>query len=104
MVARRAIEIEEKELDPKTGWPAQKVRLAYALISPNMDANGGFRVGFATSAWLENDMEKLVANRRRQETETGIRVKEGDIEDPVGPRGLKASEMVDMEWDEWFVM
>ncbi|PSN65004.1 hypothetical protein BS50DRAFT_456554, partial [Corynespora cassiicola Philippines] len=42
MVARRAIDIEEKELDPKTGWPAQKVRLAYALISPNMDANGGF--------------------------------------------------------------
>jgi hypothetical protein len=46
MVARRVIEIEEQEVDPETGWPLPKSRLASAVIIGDVDENGGFWVGF----------------------------------------------------------
>ncbi|KAJ8114265.1 hypothetical protein OPT61_g3821 [Boeremia exigua] len=52
LVARRAIEMEEREVDPKTGWPVERSRLYTSVIDANMDAGGGFWVTFVPSGWV----------------------------------------------------
>lgn len=49
VVTRRVIEIEEEELDPRTGWPVERTRLWSSVIDANMDCNGGFWAYFVPS-------------------------------------------------------
>lgn len=53
VVAIRVIEIEEKEIDPTTGWPLQRARLCNSVINADMDRNGGFWVYFMPVSWLD---------------------------------------------------
>jgi hypothetical protein len=52
MVAQRVIELEEKELDPTTGWPVEKTRLWSCVIDANMDNKGGFWARFMPVIWV----------------------------------------------------
>ncbi|KAJ4982528.1 C6 zinc finger domain protein [Stagonosporopsis vannaccii] len=52
LVTKRVIEMEESELDPDTGWPAERTRLYSSVIDANMDANGHFWVYFVPSGWV----------------------------------------------------
>jgi hypothetical protein len=51
MVVERTIELEESEVDPNSGWPVQRARLAPAIIK-DMNETGGFWVGFRSIAWM----------------------------------------------------
>jgi hypothetical protein len=77
MVVQRTIELEEREVDPVSGWPVQRTRLGPAIIM-DMNATGGFSVGFRSIAWM-------LGNKRSE------RVLDGG-----GPAGQGA------EWVEWF--
>jgi hypothetical protein len=52
MVAQRAIELEEKEVDPKTGWPVEKARFWSCVIEAGMDHKGGFWGAFMPVIWV----------------------------------------------------
>ncbi|KAF2995727.1 hypothetical protein E8E13_004765 [Curvularia kusanoi] len=52
LVARRTVELEERELDPESGWPVERTRLYSSVIDANMDAAGGFWVYFLPSEWI----------------------------------------------------
>jgi hypothetical protein len=47
LVARRALELEESQVDPETGWPLEKTRLYGVIINGNMDGNGRFSARFS---------------------------------------------------------
>jgi hypothetical protein len=53
MVARRVIELEEREMDPLTGWPVERTRIWSTMIRGDMDGNGKFQVYFAIGHWGE---------------------------------------------------
>ncbi|KAF2806269.1 uncharacterized protein BDZ99DRAFT_362968, partial [Mytilinidion resinicola] len=46
VIATRAMEIEEREVDPATGWPVDRTRLYSVVIDGNMDGNGRFSARF----------------------------------------------------------
>jgi hypothetical protein len=48
LVTKRLIEMEEKEIDPVTGWPVARTRLWSIGINANMDQKGGFWASFTT--------------------------------------------------------
>lgn len=77
-VANRVIEIEEKEVDPDTGWPVESSRLWCAVIDGNMDQNGGFWVIFALANWVLAGSQFLRGNNERRR--------------------------LDAQWEEWFVL
>ncbi|KAJ4323672.1 hypothetical protein N0V94_001731 [Neodidymelliopsis sp. IMI 364377] len=52
LVLKRVIEYEESELDPETGWPVERTRLASCVIDANMDVNGGFWIYLTPSEWV----------------------------------------------------
>jgi hypothetical protein len=52
VVARRVIELEEKEVDPTTGWPVEHTRMWSCVISADMDQKGGFWAYFVPIGWL----------------------------------------------------
>ncbi|KAF2464470.1 uncharacterized protein BDR25DRAFT_242370 [Lindgomyces ingoldianus] len=83
VVARRVIEIEEREVDQETGRPVQRTRLASANIHGDMDENGGFWVSFTSASWM---------------------LKGRVPRDPSRRRGHGSPMWPDSEWDEWFVM
>ncbi|KAF2714061.1 hypothetical protein K504DRAFT_479595 [Pleomassaria siparia CBS 279.74] len=82
LVAKRVIEIEESELDPKTGWPTQATRLINAGIE-DMQPDGGFWVRFIPAACYVNGKFMLNYHRRR---------------------GHRVLEVPDSDWEEWFEM
>jgi hypothetical protein len=51
LVVKRTIELEEREVDPISGWPVQKTRLGPTIIG-DIDENGRFCVGFRSIAWM----------------------------------------------------
>lgn len=93
LVATRCIEIEERELDPKTGWPVEKTRLWSAVIDGNMDRNGGFWVTFASAKW----MEEMGAEWYEKE-----RMANGGVSLTLVTWGH--AKRSDAEWQEWFVL
>jgi hypothetical protein len=52
MVAQRAIELEEKEVDPKTGWPVERARFWSCVIEAGMNHKGGFWAAFMPVIWV----------------------------------------------------
>lgn len=52
LVAKRVIELEERELDPATAWPPEHTRLFSSVIDANMDAKGNFWARFVPSGWV----------------------------------------------------
>jgi hypothetical protein len=52
LVANRGIEIEEREVDPHTGWPVEEVRLWLCTINADMNRNGGFWASFLPARWV----------------------------------------------------
>jgi hypothetical protein len=52
LLARRAIELEEQELDPTTGWPVEKARLWSAVVAADMNDKGGFWASFQPVTWV----------------------------------------------------
>jgi hypothetical protein len=52
LVAKRAIEMEESELDPTTGWPVEEGRLWNPTVNAEMDRNGGFWASFLPARWV----------------------------------------------------
>ncbi|KAL5375883.1 hypothetical protein DPSP01_010879 [Paraphaeosphaeria sporulosa] len=74
MVSRRLIEIEEREVDPITGWPTENARVLSTIVRGNMDGNGRFAVYFAMDIWGEGRGEAPLP--------------------PIGERGRM--------WKEWF--
>ncbi|KAF2489857.1 hypothetical protein BU16DRAFT_166020 [Lophium mytilinum] len=54
VIAERAMEIEESEVDPTTGWPVDKTRLYSVVIDGNMDGNGRFSARFSTGFQVDN--------------------------------------------------
>lgn len=52
LVSKRAIEIEECELNPVTGWPSERSRLGSCVISADMDRTGGFWASFLPARWV----------------------------------------------------
>lgn len=83
MVGKRVIEIEERELDPETGMPIPENRLLIAIISGQMDENGGFWATYASVGWVMRGC---------------------DPQDPKRHRGDRVPVRSDSEWDEWLVM
>jgi hypothetical protein len=67
LVANRVIELEERELNPETGWPPERTRLYSSVVDANMDAQGGFWVMFEPSEWVgemdETGKQKLIYER-----------------------------------------
>ncbi|KAH8728791.1 hypothetical protein GQ44DRAFT_646673 [Phaeosphaeriaceae sp. PMI808] len=53
IVAKRVIELEESELDPITGWPAEQARIWSTMIHGSVDGNGRFPVYFVIGKWGE---------------------------------------------------
>jgi hypothetical protein len=53
IVARRLIELEEREVDPVTGWPMERTRIWSTMIRGDMDGSGRFQVYFAIGHWGE---------------------------------------------------
>ncbi|KAL5386721.1 hypothetical protein PMIN06_011795 [Paraphaeosphaeria minitans] len=74
MVSRRLIEIEEREVDPITGWPTENARVLSTIVRGDMDGNGRFAVYFAMDIWGEGRGEAPLP--------------------PIGERGRM--------WKEWF--
>jgi hypothetical protein len=52
VVSKRAIELEEAEVDPRTGWPVEATRLWNCIPKAGMDHNGGFWVAFIPARWI----------------------------------------------------
>ncbi|CAN9291260.1 unnamed protein product [Alternaria alternata] len=52
VVSKRAIELEEAEVDPRTGWPVEATRLWNCVPKAGMDHNGGFWVAFIPARWI----------------------------------------------------
>jgi hypothetical protein len=52
LVARRVIEMEEKEVDATTGWPVEHTRMWSCVINADMDQTGGFWAYFMPIVWL----------------------------------------------------
>lgn len=52
VVLNRVIEMEEREVDPITGWPVETTRLWSVVIDGNMDQSGGFWVYFLLAKWV----------------------------------------------------
>ncbi|CAO2655300.1 Nn.00g103640.m01.CDS01 [Neocucurbitaria sp. VM-36] len=52
VVTNRLIEMEEKEVDPETGWPVERTRFWSSVVDANMDRDGGFWVSFLLAQWL----------------------------------------------------
>jgi hypothetical protein len=52
MMARRAIELEEQDLDPTTGWPVEEARLWSAVVAADMNHKGGFWASFQPVTWV----------------------------------------------------
>ncbi|KAJ4301474.1 hypothetical protein N0V90_003566 [Kalmusia sp. IMI 367209] len=50
-VANRLIEVEETNLDPRTGWPAASSRLSCSFPSGSAHSNGKIVVTFAFAEW-----------------------------------------------------
>jgi hypothetical protein len=50
LVLKRIVEFEERELDPRTGWPVEETRLWGCVIDANMGQNGGS--GFICCLWF----------------------------------------------------
>lgn len=67
LVANRVIELEERELDPETGWPPERARFYSCIVDANMDAQGGFWVYFEPSEWVgemdETGKQRLIYER-----------------------------------------
>lgn len=80
MVSKRIIEIEESEVDPATGWPAERTRLWTAVFDGNLDRNGGFWIKFAYANWAQQ-------------------VRDGHV--PLNKGGRTRE---DCQWEEWFVL
>ncbi|ORY12287.1 hypothetical protein BCR34DRAFT_301712 [Clohesyomyces aquaticus] len=78
VIAKRVIEIEEKVLDPGTGWPAESSRLWCAVIDGDhtMGRDGSFRVRFAFAKWMQEASVEELLKRRKP----------------------------DAQWEEWFVV
>ncbi|KAF2015179.1 hypothetical protein BU24DRAFT_229247 [Aaosphaeria arxii CBS 175.79] len=81
VVARRVIQIEEREVDPETGWPIQRSRLVSALVSSDMDRNGRFYAAYRSLPWVLRSMDPNDPERHPGDT------------DPKGQSN---------EWIEWF--
>jgi hypothetical protein len=64
LVANRAIEIEESEVEPETGWPVEEIRLWNCTINADMDRNGGFWASYLPARWVgdldANGKQKLL--------------------------------------------
>jgi hypothetical protein len=82
MVVQRTIELEEREVDPVSGWPVQRVRLGPAIIT-DMNETGGFSVGFRSIAWMLGIMRSPCVLDGGDPTGPGV---------PTGPGA---------EWVEW---
>jgi hypothetical protein len=52
VVSKRAIQLEEAEVDPSTGWPVEETRLWNCIIKAGMDHNGGFWATFLPATWV----------------------------------------------------
>jgi hypothetical protein len=81
VVAKRVIELEERELDPVTGWPVERVRIWSTMIHGEMDGNGRFPVYFAIGHWGE-----------------------GRGTPPLPPGGVLPHDPNGRIWREWFVL
>jgi hypothetical protein len=81
MVARRLIELEEREVDPITGWPVEHTRIWSTMIHGEMDGNGRFPVYFAIGQWGE-----------------------GRGTPPLPPGGILPHDPSGRIWREWFVL
>lgn len=56
LVSERAIEIEESEVDPVTGWPVEKTRLWSVVVNGDMDGEGRFSVRFSAGSWFQGQV------------------------------------------------
>jgi hypothetical protein len=81
IVARRVIELEEREVDPDTGWPVEQTRIWSTMIHGEMDGTGRFPVYFAIGHWGE-----------------------GRGTPPLPPGGILPHDPRGMIWREWFVL
>jgi hypothetical protein len=81
VVAKRVIELEERELDPVTGWPVESARIWSTMIHGEMDGNGRFPVYFAIGHWGE-----------------------GRGTPPMPPGGVFPHDPRGRIWKEWFVL
>jgi hypothetical protein len=52
LVSKRVIEIEETEVDSKTGWPIERTRLWAAIFSGDVDRHGKFWATFSSADWV----------------------------------------------------
>ncbi|KAI4954040.1 hypothetical protein J4E91_001749 [Alternaria rosae] len=52
VVSKRAIEMEEAEVNPDTGWPVEETRLWNCIIKAGMDRSGGFEATFLPATWI----------------------------------------------------
>lgn len=81
IVARRVIELEEREVDMITGWPVERTRIWSTMIHGEMDGNGRFPVFFAIGHWGE-----------------------GRGTPPLPPGGILPHDSSGRIWREWFVL
>jgi hypothetical protein len=81
IVARRVIELEEREVDPDTGWPVERTRIWSTMIHGEMDGKGRFPVYFAIGHWGE-----------------------GRGTPPLPPGGILPHDPRGRIWREWFVL
>ncbi|KAH3909448.1 hypothetical protein HBH56_156660 [Parastagonospora nodorum] len=81
VVARRVIELEERNVDPVTGWPVESARIWSTMIHGEMDDNGRFPVYFVVGHWGE-----------------------GRGTPPIPPGGILPHDPNGRIWREWFVL
>jgi hypothetical protein len=81
VVARRIIELEEREVDPLTGWPVESARIWSTMIHGEMDGNGRFPVYFVVGHWGE-----------------------GRGTPPIPPDGILPHDPRGRVWKEWFLL
>lgn len=62
IVAKRAIEIEEMEVD-KRGWPTEQARLSSSIVGLDLDENGIFRADFLFAKDLGSRIDKIWTER-----------------------------------------
>jgi hypothetical protein len=64
VVAKRTIELEERQVDRVTGWPVEESRMWQCVIQADMDRNGGFWARFLPVRWVgvmdENGRQKIL--------------------------------------------
>lgn len=63
LVVKRAIEMEEEEVDSVTGWPVAHTRIWSAVFESHMSATGGFWASFIPGQWVG---QKTPDGRQRQ--------------------------------------